>query len=128
MARILVIDDEPDIVSMLETALGSIHRVHTAPDGRLGQKLLKEHAFDMVITDIFMPDVDGFEIIMQVNSMDPRPYVIAMSGYTGKYKFDCLPDVAAALGVHQILYKPFTIEKLLETMCRYEDCTGEKST
>lgn len=124
MARILVIDDEPDIVSTLEMALGDIHYVHAAHSGKAGLKLLKEHVFDMVITDIFMPEVDGFEIIMQVNTMQPRPHVIAMSGYTGKFKFECLPDVAAALGVRQVLYKPFTIEQLLETVSRYDDCSG----
>lgn len=124
MARILVIDDEPDIVSTLEMALGDIHYVHAAHSGKAGLKLLKEHVFDMVITDIFMPEVDGFEIIMQVNTMQPRPHVIAMSGYTGKFKFECLPDVAAALGVHQVLYKPFSINALLEMVSGSQDENG----
>lgn len=120
MARILVIDDDPEIVTTLEMALGDIHQVFTAHSGRAGLKLLKENEFDVVITDIFMPEVDGFEIIMQVNTMHPRPYVIAMSGYTGRYKFNCMSDVAAALGVQQVLYKPFSIRDLLKTVSRYE--------
>lgn len=121
MARILVIDDEPEIVTMLEIALGDIHTVHCANSGRNGMKLLKEHPFDLVITDIFMPEVDGFEIIMHVNTMRPRPRVIAMSGFSGKFKFECLPDVATALGVQQVLYKLFSITQLLETVARALD-------
>lgn len=122
MARILVIDDEPEIVSMLEMALSDIHHVYPANSGRVGLRLLREHAFDLVITDIFMPEVDGFEIIMHVNTLYPRPHVIVMSGFSAKVKFDCLADVAAALGVDQVLYKPFSIDDLLKTLSRYEYC------
>lgn len=122
MARILVIDDEPEIVSMLEMALNDVHHVYPATSGRAGLKLLKEREFDLVITDIFMPEVDGFEIIMHVNTLYPRPHVIVMSGFSGKAKFDSLPDVAAALGVEQVLYKPFSIDDLLKSLCLYEYC------
>lgn len=118
MAGILVIDDEPEIVTMLEIALGDIHCVHSANSGRSGMKLIKAQHFDLIITDIFMPEVDGFEIIMHVNRMQPRPHVIAISGFSGKFKFGCLPDVATALGVQQVLYKPFSITRLRETVAR----------
>jgi YesN/AraC family two-component response regulator len=126
MARILVIDDEPEIVAMFEIALGDIYCVHPANSGRAGLKLLKEQPFDLVITDIFMPEVDGFEIIMHVNTLRPRPHVIAMSGFSGKFKFDCLPDVATALGVQQVLYKPFSITQLLETVARTLEESGDE--
>ena len=125
MARILVVDDEPEIVSMLEIALGDAHMVHGANSGRAGLRMLKSQVFDLVITDIFMPEVDGFEIIMHANTMHPRPHVIAMFGYSGMLKLDCMSDVAAALGVQHMLYKPFTVNELLETVCRYENEDGE---
>jgi DNA-binding response OmpR family regulator len=117
MSNILVIDDDPHTTSMLETALTlQSHWVKTAVGGRTGLKLLKEETFDIVITDIIMPDVDGFEIIMEINRMQRRPQVIAMSGGSNKLSREYLSEVARGLRVKRVLHKPFTIKELQEML------------
>ena len=115
MTNILVIDDDPHIVAMLEAILASDScRVQTAPDGRTGLRVLRECPFDVVITDIVMPESDGFEVIMEINRMKPHPLVIAMTGGSVNLSQEYLSDVARTLKVHRVLYKPFTVDELLE--------------
>jgi CheY-like chemotaxis protein len=117
MINILVIDDDPHIRTMLETILSNgACCVQVACNGMAGLQLLREHTFDVVITDILMPESDGFEVIMAINRMQPRPRVIAMTGGTASLNREYLSGVANAMCVHQVLYKPFTIDNLLEVV------------
>ena len=113
MTNILVIDDDPEITSMLEAVLSSdIHHVQTTNSGREGLRLLRENPFDVVITDIIMPWVDGFEIIMEINRMHQPPRVIAMTGGTATLSQEYLSIVANGLSAQQVLLKPFTMDQL----------------
>jgi DNA-binding response OmpR family regulator len=115
MTNILVIDDDPHIIAMLEAILSSESCcVQTAPNGRTGLNMLRERSFDVVITDIVMPESDGFEVIMEINRMKPHPLVIAMTGGSVNLSQEYLSDVARSLKVHRVLYKPFTMGELLE--------------
>lgn len=115
MISILIIESDPEISTMLEAALLSDRcSVQTVQKGQAGLKLLAERTFDVVIADIIMPDYDGFEVIMEINCMHPRPRVIAMTGWAGNVNRAYLSSVADALSVQHLLYKPFSITKLLE--------------
>ncbi len=115
MTNILVIDDEKEITSMLELVLaGDTCRVRTAHNGREGLQLLRRFPFDLVITDIIMPEVDGFEVIMEINKMPERPQVIVITGGTMHLSREYLAEVAKTLSVEHILYKPFSIDDLLD--------------
>ena len=117
MARILVIDDDPQISALLKRALsGNSHYVQTASDGREGLRLLGESPFDIVITDILMPEVDGFEVIMAIKDMPLHPRIIAISGGSAGIPQDGLMMVAKAMGVHRILLKPFSIDELIDAV------------
>jgi CheY-like chemotaxis protein len=117
MTNILVIDDDPHITTMLETILSSEScRVQTAGSGLIGLQLLRESPFDVVITDIVMPESDGFEVIMEINRMQPRPRVIAMTGGSARLSREYLSGVASAMCVQQVLCKPFSVEELLEAV------------
>ena len=117
MTNILVIDDDTHITTMLEAVLSSdTCCVQTAHDGMAGLELLRKCPFDLVITDIVMPESDGFEVIMEINRMQPRPRVIAMTGGTSHLGLEYLTDLARTLRVHQVLYKPFSIDELLEVI------------
>lgn len=119
MANILVIDDDPYITALLEQALSSdTDRVQIALSGRAGLRLLQQKPFDLVITDIIMPEFDGVEVIMKINEMRPRPRVIAMTGGSASLSREYLQDMVTMLCVQQVLYKPFTVEKLRETVER----------
>jgi len=117
MTHILVIDDDPAITILLKTVLSDdIHRVQTVNKARDGLRLLREYTFDIVITDIIMPDLDGFEIIMEINKMQPRPRLIAMTGGSEKLSKEYLTPMVTAMKIQSLLIKPFTIIELKEAV------------
>lgn len=115
MPRILIIDDEPLVRSVLRSILErNGHTVMDAPDGRAGLALWRHTPSDLVITDIFMPETDGIEVILQLTCIWPQAKIIAMTGGDKKGDFTSLVAPAALqLGAQHILVKPFTKQTLL---------------
>jgi DNA-binding response OmpR family regulator len=108
--RILVIEDNEGLRDYLRLALESQeYQVLTARDGREALGYLNGHPVDVVLTDLFMPEMDGIEIIAALRKRFPDVRVIAMSGRPG---VDYLA-VARELGVTRTLRKPFEINELL---------------
>lgn len=113
---ILVIDDEPalrEILSHVLTEAG--HRVVTAGNGKEASKALATSAFDVVVTDVIMPEKDGMQVISEVRKKFPEVRIIAMSG-GGHVSRDQYLKIAKGLGAHAILEKPFANQKLLDTI------------
>lgn len=113
MASVLVIDDEKAICDMLKTSLKLAgHKVKVALNGKDALSSINEH-IDVVITDIFMPEQDGFETILLLKERAPQAKIIAISG--GAY-FDPRNTLKTAehLGAHFGFNKPFDLSELLE--------------
>lgn len=111
--RILVIEDNVDLRDYLRLALESQdYSVLTARNGKEALAFLDGHAVDAVITDLFMPEMDGIETIAALRRRLPNVKVIAMSGRPG---VDYL-TVAKELGVTHALRKPFEIDELLKAL------------
>ena len=101
--RILVIEDTADLREYLRLALeGQGYDVLTARNGKDALGYLNGHPVDVVITDLFMPEMDGIETIAELRRQFPAIRVVAMSGRPG---VDYL-TVARELGVTQTLRKP----------------------
>src|SRR5690349_14063132 len=84
MARILVIDDDAAVRSVVTVLLSNKgHRVETASNGRHGLKALSDGDFDLLIVDIFMPEMDGLETIRLLRGQRSDLPVIVMSGSDG---------------------------------------------
>ncbi len=80
--KILVIDDEPTVTDGLKLYLGeSGYKVETAATGGEGLRLFESGAFDLVITDLQLPDTQGFEILRSLKSADPDVEIIMITGY-----------------------------------------------
>jgi CheY-like chemotaxis protein len=110
---ILVVDDEVEIRNLIALWLRNAgHKVAAAKDGVEAEQLLKIQRFDLVITDVMMPDYDGFELITTFRGSQPATRILAMSG-GGKYLqgADCV-RMARGLGAHAGLMKPFNWEQL----------------
>ena len=114
MARILVIEDDERTQTAIRDVLShGGHVVFVANNGREGLSRYQEHRPDLVITDIFMPHLDGLQVILELASS--RANVIAISGGGNVHHLDHLDD-AVHFGACAHLTKPFTIEVLLKTV------------
>jgi CheY-like chemotaxis protein len=111
MKRVLVIDDDKFICVAIET---SLHRhdceVVVADSGYVGTKTFETSDFDVVMVDIFMPGMDGLEIIKEFRKRAPTLPIVAMSGYRFRNSMNSAPDfleMAVKLGATYRLRKPF---------------------
>jgi DNA-binding NtrC family response regulator len=110
--RVLLIDDEQMVRKIVRKMLErSSHEVTEAENGRLGLEQLKTGTFDLVITDIIMPEMEGVETLLTVREQYPSVKVIAMSGGGRTGNIDFL-SAAEKLGASAILHKPFTLGSL----------------
>jgi YesN/AraC family two-component response regulator len=87
------------------------YEVDEAPDGAVGLQRLQAQPVDVLITDIFMPEKEGMETIMEVKKRFPSVKMIAISGGGRGGHLDMLPN-AIFFGAHHTLAKPFTREEL----------------
>lgn len=109
---ILLVDDEYDIL-----ALGKImlerhgYKVLTARDGQEAVRLYKQHQrqIQVVVTDIMMPKMDGFDVTRALVQIDPQVKILATSGFSSQGRLVELLGV----GAHAFLPKPFTMQRLL---------------
>jgi CheY-like chemotaxis protein len=107
MSSILVIDDELALRRVLRSILERAgHSVLDAPEGRRGMALWRREPTDVVVTDIFMPEMDGIEVLMEMKKVATKPKIIAMSGGGAKGLLDWR-TTALALGADRVLEKPF---------------------
>ena len=115
--RVLVVDDNAMVRATVRVLLETAGmEVVEADSGRAAVRAYQEAApVDLVICDLFMPDVDGLEVLRQLRRLAPRVKVIAMSGGAAGGSVDLLP-VARKLGAAAMLYKPFTQKTVLETI------------
>lgn len=113
MTKILVIDDELQLCNLLKEMLEQqSYIVRIALNGKEGLKLLESETPDLVITDLFMPEKEGFETITEIRRRYPQLKIIAISG-GGKTGSVELLTLAQRMGAHQTLMKPFSRSELL---------------
>lgn len=114
MARILVVDDEElarfSLREMLEDAG---HEVEEAEDGSVCIDMQNKRPFDLIILDIFMPNKEGTETIMELRRAYPDLPLIAISGGGKMHDLSYL-KVAKTFGADLALSKPLTQDELLE--------------
>jgi CheY-like chemotaxis protein len=114
--RVLVVEDEKPMRDVLEITLGNGgFQVVTAVDGGEAINLARLMHFDLVITDMIMPGIEGIETIMALLAHDPGIKIIAMSGVLPGAKGDFLP-LAKSLGAAAVVRKPFDRESFIGTV------------
>jgi DNA-binding NtrC family response regulator len=114
MATILCIDDEESIRRLIQVALEETgYRVLSAASGEEGLHLLNDESVDLVLVDIFMPLMDGLELIQLLHKARPACKIIAMSG--GSWEWNYL-DTAKSLGAHDTLKKPLNLQELQDAV------------
>jgi two-component system, chemotaxis family, chemotaxis protein CheY len=112
--RILLIDNDAALRSSLAQLLRAVgHQVETQASGPLGLMALKAANYDVVITDVFMPDVDGVEITRTVRRLNPDCRVIGISGGCARMSAAIGLQMVTVFGADRVLYKPFSGEELI---------------
>ncbi|MCH9032800.1 MAG: sigma-54-dependent Fis family transcriptional regulator [candidate division Zixibacteria bacterium] len=109
MSSILVIDDKDSLRKMLTQALSTEgYQVESAKDGRSGLELARRKSYDLVLTDLKMPDISGIEVLKNVKEMDVDTSVIVMTAY------GTITDAVEAMrkGAYDFITKPFEIDHL----------------
>lgn len=111
MAKVLIVDDADALRESLRFVLSRLgHSVRTAADGREALRLIKEEMPDLLVTDVFMPEKDGFEIIQEARRLSPSLPIIAMTG--GLHgDFETFLKMAKRLGVNATISKPFSVQE-----------------
>lgn len=116
MPNVLVIEDDEAVRYSLEMVLKSMgHDVGVAANGIEGVALCQKQVFDLVITDLIMPEKDGVETILELKLQMPDLKIIAISG-GGKY-VDIM-ETTYKLGADCALTKPFSVNDLSECVNR----------
>jgi CheY-like chemotaxis protein len=126
MPRVLVVDDDPMVCMAIEICLERHDfQVTIADGGESGLCALEGNSFDLMIIDIFMPHMRGFESIRIFHERAPVIPLIAMSGYAFANLNSPAPDflgMALELGATRCLRKPFTPVALLAVI---NECLAE---
>ena len=109
---ILIVDDAPDVCTLLSHWLRAHHTacVHAGADALTALSLLH---FDLVITDIHMPDVTGLDVIRRIKQSQPWIKVLAISGGSRYLSAAAGASQASDIGADGVILKPFDEERLL---------------
>lgn len=114
MCRILVIEDDRKLRELMcETLTEHEYEVRAARNGVMGLHLLEEAAVDLVISDIFMPEKDGLEVIREIRAVSPDMKIIVVSG-GGRLGKETYLQAAMSMGANYALGKPFNLQEFID--------------
>ena len=114
MQKVIILDDDSMILEISKVTLQNAgYEVITIDNSLELNHYLSQDYYDLLITDIFMPNKEGMEIIQEVKEVYPSMKIIAMSGSVG---YGDVLTVAKNLGSHQILSKPFSCQDLVDVV------------
>ena len=113
MAHILVAEDEPSVREFVQRALAHRgHDVTTVNDGGAALEALEVQTYDLLLTDIVMPRLDGVALALKVSKEYPDMRIVLMTGYAAErdraHNLDAL--------VHEVVSKPFTLSAICDTI------------
>jgi PAS domain S-box-containing protein len=111
--RVLVVDDQEEIVNLLEDVLrASGYRVVKAQSGPDALRQLREASFDLMITDLGMPGMSGWELARETRKMAPDTRVLLLTGWAATLD----PEEIRRNGVQATLKKPFEMDEILRAV------------
>lgn len=111
--KVLIVNDQEEVCKLWErflNAVDDIASVRYALDGQTALELVQEELPDVVLMDVMMPSMDGYETTRRIKAMYPECRIIIYSAYTGK------GDEAYEAGAAQFLLMPITPEKLIRAI------------
>lgn len=125
MTRILVVEDDEQMNEMLQSTLESQgYTVSTALNAQMAIDRCKAEAFDLVITDVRLPGIDGVEMLARIKKIQPQVKSIVITGYAS----EDTPVRAIRCQVSDYLFKPFSLKYFLSAVKRTAEGETEKTT
>lgn len=117
MAEILLVDDDPQVLKVFSNYLEKAgHAITTAANGMEATQRMENRKFELVITDILMPERDGFELMFSMRKQPERPKIIAISGGSPSLSHDYVLGVAKTIAADRVLQKPVDFETLTQAV------------
>ncbi len=114
-AKILIVDDEPYVREILDRVLRSGgHEVRVVDGAEAAVAALEATTFDVMLTDVVMPGMGGFDLLRRAKRLRPELRVIVLTGHA---RSQCISDFLL-YGADEFLAKPFQVEELLATVER----------
>jgi len=113
--KIIVIDDDIKGNQMVcRILVNAGYEVSSAFNGAEGLKMFMKERPDLVITDLYMPEKDGLETIMELRQLDEKIRILAISGGSANINMADILDTAEMFGADAIMAKPFHLERFLD--------------
>jgi DNA-binding NtrC family response regulator len=120
-ARILVIDDEESVRSVLSRILTRVkYQVNVAESGEEGIRLFREKEYDMVLTDLGMPGMSGWDVCREVKKIRPRIPVGLITGWGNEVGEEKMKEV----DLDFLISKPFDFNQILSTVAKTMESKG----
>ena len=110
MARILIAEDEKAVAAFVSRALGHAgHEVVAVPDGLAAVAKLADERFDLLLTDIVMPGLDGIALALKASKDHPPMRILLMTGFAAErqraHNLEAL--------IHKVITKPFSLDEIV---------------
>jgi CheY-like chemotaxis protein len=117
MATVLVVEDEPEVQALLcEMLVQAGHQAIAARTGEAAMEEVRSQSYDLLVTDIVMREVDGWQLIRWLRANRPAVPVIAISGGARALHPETALNLSKAYGAHRVLTKPVSREQLLRAV------------
>jgi two-component system chemotaxis response regulator CheY len=117
MAHILLVEDSPEVsLSVREILASAGHTVEDAASGKEALKKLKASRFDAIVSDIWMPEMDGIALLKEIRGAGNEIPVVVISGGAPNAPLTYTAPLAATFGANMVVYKPFERAELLKAV------------
>ena len=109
--NILVVDDDNVMHNLLSTFIRELgHQSHSVYNGTDAFQAVQDQPFDLVLTDVRMPGMDGLELLQKIREHDPNLPVVVITGHGDPE----MEDQAKALGAHNFFIKPIGLRQFMQ--------------
>src|SRR4051812_46767640 len=117
MAHILLVEDSPEVSMTVREILETAgHTIEDAPSGKEAIKLLAAGKFDAIVSDIWMPGMDGIALLKEIRGSGNEIPVVVISGGAPNAPLTYTAPLAATFGANVVVYKPFETSELLKAI------------
>jgi len=117
MAHILLVEDSPEVsLSVREILASAGHTVEETASGKEAINSLRKSRFDLIVSDIWMPEMDGIELLKEIRGAGNDIPVVVISGGAPNAPLTYTAPLAATFGANIVVYKPFEKAELLKAV------------